>query len=126
MAIRHRSMHVLVHTRLGNMHAWRHGQDYMETMLSRRVNLVAPRNVILHRMGQLAPPTLDVVPHMHLHRCAHPKGPRALVNRMQERFLIHPKRGGHVPFKNASKLGKGCTPPSTKAGRSCGTTLPCP
>ena len=35
-------MHVLVQTGLGNMQAWRHGQDCMEIMLPQRVSLVGP------------------------------------------------------------------------------------
>ena len=60
-------MHVLVQTGLDNMHAWRHGQACMETMLPQRVSLVAPQNEILGPVGRLAPPTLDGFIPMHLH-----------------------------------------------------------
>ena len=73
----------------------------METMLPGKVSLVAPENVILHRMGQLAQPKMDVVPHMHLHRCTHPKGPRAVVNPMQKGFHVHPKRGAKIHRQEA-------------------------
>ena len=97
-------MHVLVHTGLGNKQAWRPGQDCMETMLSQRVSLAAPQNVILHRMGQRAPPTLEAVLQMHLHRCTHPKGPRAAVNPMQEECHVHAKRGAQVPLQEPHRI----------------------
>ena len=81
------------------MQAWRHGPDRMESMLPQRVRLVAPQNVIFHSMGQLAPPTLVINPHMHRHWCTHPKGPKAMVNPMQEGCHIHPKRGAQVPLQ---------------------------
>ena len=92
-------MHHLAQTGLGTKQAWRPAQDCMQSMLPRRVSLVAPQNVILHGWGQLAPPTLRINPNMHRHWCTHPKGRKARVNPMQEGCRIHPKRGAQVPLQ---------------------------
>ena len=62
---------------------------------------MVPQNVILHPMGQVAPPTLDVFLPMHLHWCTYPKGPRAAVNPMEEGCHVHPQRGAGVPLQEA-------------------------
>ena len=85
------------------MQAWRHGQACMETMLPQRVSLVAPQNVIFHRVGQLAPPTLDGFLLMHLNWCTHPKGPRAAVHPMEQGRQVHPNRGAEAPRKNRTE-----------------------
>ena len=95
---------MFLHTGLGNMQAWRHGQDCMESMLPQRVSLVAPQNVMFHPMGQLAPPTLDGFLSMHLHCCTHPKGPRAAVNPMEQGCHVHPNRGAEVPTAEPHRI----------------------
>ena len=97
-------MHALVQTGLGNMQAWRHGQDGMETMLSQRVSLVAPQNAIFHPVGQLAPPTRDGFLPMHLHRCTHPEAPKATVHPMEHGCHVHPNRGAEVPTQEPHRI----------------------
>ena len=97
-------MHVLVQTGLGNMQAWRHGQDYMETMVPQRVSFVAPQNVIFHPVGRLAAPTLDGFLPMHLHWCTHPKGPKATVHLMEHGCHVHPNPGSEVPTQEPHRI----------------------
>ena len=97
-------MHVLVQTGLDNMQAWRHGQACMETMMPRRVGLVAPQNVIFHPVEQLASPTLDVFLLRHLNWCTQPNGPRAAVHPMEQGRHVHPNRGAEVPTQERQRI----------------------
>ena len=58
---------------------------------------MAAQKVVLHGMGQLAPPTLVIEPHMQRHKCGHPKNPQAVVNAMEEGCNVHPKRAAFLP-----------------------------
>ena len=56
-------MHDLVQTGLGNMQAGRHGRAACKACgLQGSARLVAPHNVVLDSMGQVAPPTLGINP----------------------------------------------------------------
>ena len=87
--------------------------------------LVAAQNVLLHSIEQLAPPTLVINPHMHRHKCAHPKSPstgRPHAGGMPGT----PQKGYRSPPSTTAVNLDSCTCPSKKPGRWFGTTLPWP